>query len=198
MNNAGTLKETIDAFVEHIEQYVNDSTCLFTRHLSLQTIDQYVLLVRASDLNGAPGGNEATGTVIIQINDVNDNVPVLQGPVRKDLHYVYFYTVLICCCSGPCNFCKFFFLFPQFEATVDENTEKIEVMRLKAKDLDLENTDNWVTNCFIASGNEAGYFSIHTDPKTNDAVIMLDKVCNDICWLFCFQNFQHSCEQVFL
>uniref|UniRef100_A0A8C1PAY0 Desmoglein 2 n=1 Tax=Cyprinus carpio TaxID=7962 RepID=A0A8C1PAY0_CYPCA len=111
--------------------------------LDRETIDQYVLLVRASDLNGAPGGNEATGTVIIQINDVNDNVPVLQGP---------------------------------FEATVDENTEKIEVMRLKAKDLDLENTDNWVTNCFIASGNEAGYFSIHTDPKTNDAAVDYEDV----------------------
>ncbi len=57
-------------------------------------------------------------------------------------------------------------------------------MRFKASDLDLKDTDNWVTNCYIASGNEAGYFSIRMDPTTNEAVIMLDKVCNDICWIF--------------
>ncbi|XP_042603389.1 desmoglein-2.1 [Cyprinus carpio] len=111
-------------------------------NLDRETIDQYVLLVKASDLNGAPGGNVATGTVIIKINDVNDNVPTLEGP---------------------------------FEASIEENTEKVEVMRLKASDLDLQDTDNWVTKCFIASGNEAGYFSIHTDTKTNEAVLMLDK-----------------------
>lgn len=83
------------AFVEHNEQYVDDSTFLFTRHLSLQTIDQYVLLVKASDLNGAPGGNVATGTVIIKINDVNDNVPTLEGPVRKYLHYINIHRVML-------------------------------------------------------------------------------------------------------
>uniref|UniRef100_A0A672T554 Desmoglein-2-like n=1 Tax=Sinocyclocheilus grahami TaxID=75366 RepID=A0A672T554_SINGR len=111
-------------------------------NLDRETVDQYVLLVKASDLNGAAGGNAATGTVTIRINDVNDNVPVLEGP---------------------------------FEASIEENTEKVEVMRLKASDLDLKDTDNWVSKCFIASGNEAGHFSIHTDPKTNEAVIMLDK-----------------------
>lgn len=50
-------------------------------------------------------------------------------------------------------------------------------MRFKATDLDLEGTDNWVTMCSIVSGNEAGYFSIKTDPKTNEAILMLDKVC---------------------
>lgn len=49
-------------------------------------------------------------------------------------------------------------------------------MRIKASDLDLEDTDNWVANSYIASGNEAGYFSIRMDQKTNEAVIMLDKV----------------------
>lgn len=65
--------------------------CLHT--VSLQKIDQYVLLVKASDLNGAAGGNTATGTVIIRINDVNDNVPTLEGPVRKYLHFVYIHMV---------------------------------------------------------------------------------------------------------
>lgn len=58
------------------------------------------------------------------------------------------------------------------------------MMRLRASDLDLKDTDNWLTKCYIASGNEAGYFSIRTDEKTNEEVIMLEKVCNDICWLF--------------
>lgn len=50
-------------------------------------------------------------------------------------------------------------------------------MRFKASDLDLEGTDNWVAMCDIVSGNEAGYFSIKMDPKTNEAILMLDKVC---------------------
>lgn len=68
---------------------------VYSHDISLQTIDQYVLVVRASDLNGAAGGNSATGTVTIKINDVNDNVPTLEGPVRKYLHYVYIHTVLM-------------------------------------------------------------------------------------------------------
>ncbi len=88
-------KDTMTAFVEDNEHYVDNSTVLFTRHLSLQKIDQYVLLVKASDLNGAPGGNAATGTVTITINDVNDNVPVLEGPVRKYPLYVYIHTVML-------------------------------------------------------------------------------------------------------
>lgn len=111
-------------------------------NLDRENLDQYVLLVRASDLNGGAGGNAATGTVTVKINDVNDHVPTLEGP---------------------------------FEASIEENTEKVEVMRLKASDLDLKDTDNWAADCFIASGNEAGYFSIKMDPKTNEAVLMLDK-----------------------
>ncbi|TRY91444.1 hypothetical protein DNTS_028221, partial [Danionella cerebrum] len=111
-------------------------------NLDRESIDQYVVIVKASDLNGGPGGNSATGTATIRINDVNDNAPTLEGP---------------------------------FEGSIEENTENLEVMRLKASDLDLENTDNWAADCFIASGNEAGYFSIHMDPKTNEAVLMLDK-----------------------
>jgi len=76
-----------------LRSIVNDSTCLFTYFLSLQTIDQYVLLVKASDLNGGAGGNAATGTVTIKINDVNDNVPTLEGPVRKYLNFVNIHKV---------------------------------------------------------------------------------------------------------
>lgn len=142
---------------------------------SLQTVDQYVLLVRASDLNGAAGGNAATGTVTVKINDVNDNLPILEGPVRKYLHVLNIHKVLICCCSA-CNLS--FFHSTQFEGSIEENTENVEVMRFKASDLDLKDTDNWASDCYIASGNEAGYFSIKMDPKTNEAILMLDKVCN--------------------
>ncbi|XP_051951196.1 desmoglein-2-like [Xyrauchen texanus] len=111
-------------------------------NLDRETVDQYIVLVKASDLNGAPGGNAVTGTVTVKINDVNDNVPILEGP---------------------------------FEGSIEENTQNVEVMRFKATDFDLENTDNWVAKCNIVSGNEAGYFSIHTDDKTNEVILMLDK-----------------------
>ncbi len=68
------------------------------------------------------------------------------------------------------------------------------MMRIKASDLDLENTENWTADCYIATGNEAGYFSIRMDPKTNEAIIMLDKVCNYICWIFKIVNFWYRHE----
>lgn len=49
-------------------------------------------------------------------------------------------------------------------------------MRIKADDLDLEETDNWDVLFDIVKGNEAGYFSIRTDPITNEGILMLDKV----------------------
>lgn len=52
----------------------------------------------------------------------------------------------------------------------------MEVMRLKTEDLDQKGTDNWETIFDIVKGNEAGYFSIKTDPKTNEGILMLDKV----------------------
>lgn len=49
-------------------------------------------------------------------------------------------------------------------------------MRFKVTDLDLINTDNWRAVFNIEKGNEAGYFSIRTDPITNEGIIILDKV----------------------
>uniref|UniRef100_A0A4W6EMK7 Cadherin domain-containing protein n=1 Tax=Lates calcarifer TaxID=8187 RepID=A0A4W6EMK7_LATCA len=63
----------------------------------------------------------------------------------------------------------------EYEGSIEENTEDVEVMRIKAEDLDLEGTDNWEAVFDIVKGNEAGYFSITTDPKTNEGILMLDK-----------------------
>ncbi|GLD67701.1 desmoglein-2-like protein, partial [Lates japonicus] len=63
----------------------------------------------------------------------------------------------------------------EYEGSIEENTEGVEVMRIKAEDLDLEGTDNWEAVFDIVKGNEAGYFSITTDPKTNEGILMLDK-----------------------
>ncbi|XP_068508237.1 desmoglein-2.1 isoform X2 [Syngnathus scovelli] len=63
----------------------------------------------------------------------------------------------------------------QYEASIMENTQGVEVMRIKAQDLDLKDSDNWESVFDIVKGNEAKYFSIKTDPKTNEGIIMLDK-----------------------
>lgn len=52
----------------------------------------------------------------------------------------------------------------------------VEVLRIKAVDLDLINTDNWLAVFKFVSGNEAGLFSITTDSKTNEGIIMIHKV----------------------
>ncbi len=48
------------------------TNCLLQRH------DTYTLLVQGVDMNGASSGNTGTGTVQINILDINDNVPTLE------------------------------------------------------------------------------------------------------------------------
>ncbi|XP_038133598.1 desmoglein-2-like isoform X1 [Cyprinodon tularosa] len=62
-----------------------------------------------------------------------------------------------------------------YEGSIEENTFGVEVMRIKAQDNDLDNTENWEAVFDIVKGNEDGYFSIKTDPKTNEGILMLEK-----------------------
>ncbi|XP_035526636.1 desmoglein-2-like [Morone saxatilis] len=62
-----------------------------------------------------------------------------------------------------------------YEGSVEENTINVEVMRIKAIDMDLIHTDNWLAVFEIISGNEAGYFTVTTDSKTNEGIIMIQK-----------------------
>ena len=71
----------------------------------------------------------------------------------------------------PCNV-----LCLQYEGSVMENTYDVEVMRFKVLDEDLEGSENWKAVFEIIRGDEAGYFSIKTDPDTNEGILMLDKV----------------------
>ncbi|XP_070700781.1 desmoglein-2-like protein [Pempheris klunzingeri] len=111
--------------------------------LDRETQDTYRVIIKASDLDGRPGGNTGTGEIEIKINDINDNIPVLEKE--------------------------------SYEGSVEENTINVEVMRIKAIDMDLIHTDNWLAVYKITSGNEAGYFSITTDSQTNEGIIMINK-----------------------
>lgn len=62
-----------------------------------------------------------------------------------------------------------------YEASVQENTINKEVLRIKAIDLDVMHTDNWLAVYEITDGNQAGYFSITTDAQTNEGIIMINK-----------------------
>ncbi|XP_063075438.1 desmoglein-2-like protein [Engraulis encrasicolus] len=62
-----------------------------------------------------------------------------------------------------------------YEANVMENTFNVTVLKIKALDLDLIHTDNWLAIFTIVSGNEAGYFTITTDKKTNEGILVLNK-----------------------
>lgn len=68
----------------------------------------------------------------------------------------------------------------QYEGSIQENTINVEVMRIKAVDMDLIHTDNWLAAYNIVSGNEAGIFSITTDSQTNEGIIMIHKVKGEV------------------
>ncbi|XP_023671496.2 desmoglein-2-like protein isoform X1 [Paramormyrops kingsleyae] len=62
-----------------------------------------------------------------------------------------------------------------YEGSVEENLANVEVIRIKALDKDQVNTDNWLAVFTIESGNEAEYFNITTDPKTNEGILIVKK-----------------------
>ncbi|KAM9501621.1 desmoglein-2-like protein [Clarias gariepinus] len=116
--------------------------------LDRETQDTYKLIITATDLDGGYSDSQnipktGTGTVTINIRDVNDNIPVLEKE--------------------------------SYEGSVEENIMNVEAIRIKAVDKDLINTSNWEAVFTIISGNEAGHFSITTDPKTNEGILVVDK-----------------------
>uniref|UniRef100_H3CYP7 Si:ch73-74h11.1 n=1 Tax=Tetraodon nigroviridis TaxID=99883 RepID=H3CYP7_TETNG len=63
----------------------------------------------------------------------------------------------------------------EYSASVDENVHNVVVSRIKARDRDLEHTDNWRAVFVIARGNEDNLFAIETDENTNEGVLKLIK-----------------------
>uniref|UniRef100_A0A8B9KST3 Si:ch73-74h11.1 n=1 Tax=Astyanax mexicanus TaxID=7994 RepID=A0A8B9KST3_ASTMX len=63
----------------------------------------------------------------------------------------------------------------EYSGDIDEGAIDVVVMRIKALDKDLENTDNWLAHFEIAKGNEDELFTIETDPKTNEGILKLVK-----------------------
>lgn len=64
----------------------------------------------------------------------------------------------------------------QYESIVEESLKNVEAIRINATDKDKPHTDNWEVVYSIISGNEAGFFSITTDPKTNQGILTVQKV----------------------
>ncbi|XP_060769704.1 desmoglein-2-like protein [Neoarius graeffei] len=116
--------------------------------LDRETQETYKLIITGTDMGGhfIDSRNRpltGTGTVTINILDVNDNIPILE---RNN-----------------------------YEGNVEENIVNVEVVRIKATDKDKIYTENWEAVYTIISGNEAGYFSISTDPKTNEGILIVKK-----------------------
>ncbi|KAM9224337.1 desmocollin-3 isoform 2-T2 [Dugong dugon] len=65
-----------------------------------------------------------------------------------------------------------------YEASVEENTFNVEILRLLIEDKDLINTENWRANFTILKGNEKGHFKISTDKETNEGVLCVIKPLN--------------------
>ncbi|XP_055414947.1 desmocollin-3 isoform X5 [Bubalus kerabau] len=65
-----------------------------------------------------------------------------------------------------------------YEASVEENTVNMEILRIPVEDKDLINTANWRANFTILKGNENGHFKISTDKATNEGVLSVVKPLN--------------------
>nr|XP_027791481.1 desmocollin-2 isoform X1 [Marmota flaviventris] len=114
--------------------------------LDRELIDKYQLKIKVQDMDGQYFGLHTTATCIINIGDVNDNLPT--------------------------------FTRTSYEASVEENTIDVEILRVTVEDKDLINTPNWRANYTILKGNENGNFKIATDPRTNEGVLCVVKPLN--------------------
>ncbi|XP_060026596.1 desmocollin-3 isoform X1 [Lagenorhynchus albirostris] len=65
-----------------------------------------------------------------------------------------------------------------YEASVEENTFNVEILRIPIEDKDLINTASWRANFTILKGNENGHFKISTDKETNEGVLCVVKPLN--------------------
>ncbi|KAK2499777.1 hypothetical protein MC885_021347 [Smutsia gigantea] len=65
-----------------------------------------------------------------------------------------------------------------YEASVEENTVNVEILRMSIEDKDLINTENWRANFTILKGNENGHFKISTDKETNEGLLCVVKPLN--------------------
>ncbi|CAK6969738.1 desmoglein-2-like protein [Scomber scombrus] len=63
----------------------------------------------------------------------------------------------------------------EYSASIKENIANVEVLRFQVLDADEDYNINWMAVFNIVSGNEEGIFSVRTDPKTNEGVLMLVK-----------------------
>ncbi|KAB1258450.1 Desmocollin-3 [Camelus dromedarius] len=70
------------------------------------------------------------------------------------------------------------YLDREYEASVEENTVDVEILRMPIDDKDLINTANWRANFTILKGNENGHFKISTDKETNEGVLCVVKPLN--------------------
>ncbi|XP_042294402.1 B-cadherin-like isoform X2 [Sceloporus undulatus] len=62
-----------------------------------------------------------------------------------------------------------------YSAEVPENEVGLEVVRLAVTDKDEEGSPAWRAKYAIVQGNESGFFSISTDPETNEGILTTAK-----------------------
>lgn len=76
-------------------------------------------------------------------------------------------------------------LSSQYQAEVLESTTMNEVLRLSVEDKDTPHTPGWRAKYFFIAGNEDGNYKLETDPETNDGILSIIKVTQQI---LCFSH----------
>ncbi|KAE8598637.1 hypothetical protein XENTR_v10016886 [Xenopus tropicalis] len=70
------------------------------------------------------------------------------------------------------------FVQKSYQVEVNENESGMVILCIPITDSDLHDSPNWRAKYYITQGNEKGYFSISTDPKTNNGCIKVEKPLN--------------------
>lgn len=136
-----------------------------------QKANKYTITVEAKD-SGNPKPLSSTCKVIINIEDGNNNLPVI---TKQTVSYALCFQVFLEAAEFNL-FCSILYCYlPQNSRKVKEGEKDVLVSRLQVKDEDSKGTKAWKAKYHI-HGDTDNNFRITTDPDTNEGLLFVQKV----------------------
>ncbi|KYO26182.1 desmocollin-2 isoform A [Alligator mississippiensis] len=111
-----------------------------------EMVEKCMVHVEVRDMDGQSFGLCNTGTVVIHIEDTNDNAPLCEK-------------------KPQCN----------YVIQIEENRANVTLLRIPVSDADKPYTKAWTARFSITKGNDDLAFTITTDKKTNEGLLCLTK-----------------------
>ncbi|XP_047566042.1 cadherin-15 isoform X5 [Lutra lutra] len=196
-----TLEEPTDLEIVVVDQ--NDNRPVFRQEAFMGRVLEgavpgtYVTRAEATDADDPETDNAALrysileqgGPQVFSIDELTGDIRTVQVGLDREVVAVYNLTLQVADMSGDgltatasaiitledINDNAPGFTGDEFFMEVTEAVSGVDVGRLEVEDRDLPGSPNWAARFTILEGDPNGYFTIRTDPKTNEGVLSVVK-----------------------